>query len=113
MHADHRFHLDDASGDLDEAQAQRVELSDAPHRALRHRYAKSPHKPVSAGVEEQPELIGGRLCAGRAIRRQVGRPGFDVVFGSAALAIDIFTALCSSHHWLTLRARRPSPYSAI
>jgi len=65
------FNLDDAGGDLDEAQAQRVELSDAPHRAFRHRDAKSPHQPISAGVEEETELIGGRLRAGRAIRRQM------------------------------------------
>ena len=34
VHADHRFHFDDAGGDLDEAQAQGVELGDAPHRAF-------------------------------------------------------------------------------
>ena len=28
MDADHGFHLDDAGGDLDEAQAQRIELGD-------------------------------------------------------------------------------------
>jgi hypothetical protein len=90
VHADHRFHFDDASGDLDEAQAQGVELSDAPHRTLWHRDAKSPHQPIGAGVEEQPELIGGRFCAGRSVRRQMGLPGFDVVFGLAAPAIDVF-----------------------
>ena len=37
MHSDHRLHLDDAGGDLDEAQAQRIELGDAPHRARRAR----------------------------------------------------------------------------
>ena len=31
MDADHGLHLDDAGGDLDEAQAQGVELGDAPH----------------------------------------------------------------------------------
>ena len=79
MHPDDRLHFDDAGGDLDEAQAQRVELSDTPHRAFRHRDAKSPHQPIGAGVEEEAELIGGRLGAGGAIRRQMGLPGFDVV----------------------------------
>ena len=41
-------------------------------------------------MEEETELIGGRLGAGRAIRRQMGLPGFDVVFGPAAPAIDVF-----------------------
>jgi len=48
MDADHNFQLDDAGGDLDEAQAQDVER-DAPHR--------------TAGVREKPKLIGGRLGA--------------------------------------------------
>ena len=30
MNSDHGLHFDDASGDLDEPQSQRVELSDAP-----------------------------------------------------------------------------------
>ena len=90
MHADYRLHFDDASGDLDEAQAQGVELRDAPHRALRHRYAKPPHQPVGAGVEEETELVGCRLCAGRAVRRQMRLPGLDMVFGLAASAIDVF-----------------------
>ena len=42
VHADHRFHFDDAGGDFDEAQAQGVELGDAPHRTLWHRHAKAP-----------------------------------------------------------------------
>ena len=34
MHADHGFHFDHASGDLDEAQSQGVELGDAPNCLL-------------------------------------------------------------------------------
>ena len=63
MHSDHRLHLDDAGGDLDEAQAQRIELGDAPNRTFRHRHAQAPHQPVRAGVEEQPKLIGRGLGA--------------------------------------------------
>ena len=90
MHPDHRLHFDDAGGDLDEAQAQGVELGDAPRRALRHRDAKPPHQPIGAGVEEETELIGRRLGAGRAVRRQMRLPGLDVVFGLAASAIKVF-----------------------
>ena len=89
MHPDHRLHLDDAGGDFDEAQAQGVELGDAPHRALRHRLAQTPHQPVGAGVQEQPKLIGGGLGAGGAIGRQMRLEGLDVVFGLAAPAIEI------------------------
>jgi hypothetical protein len=42
MHPDHRLHLYDAGGDLDEAQAQVVELGEAPHRA-RHRRVTEAH----------------------------------------------------------------------
>src|SRR5208282_6387446 len=42
------------------------------------------------GVEEETELIGRRLGAGRAVRRQMRLPGFDVVFGLAASAVEIF-----------------------
>ena len=89
MHADHSLQLDDPRGDLDQAQAQRVELRHAPHRALRHRNAKAPHDPVGARVQEQPQLVGACLGARRAIGRQVGLPGFDVVLGLTAPAVDI------------------------
>ena len=94
MRADHRLHFDDAGGDLDEAKAQRVELSDAPHRAFWHRDAKAPHQPVGAGVEKKAQLIGrrqrkGGLRAGRTIRRQMGFEGFDVVLGLAASAVGV------------------------
>src|SRR5271169_2321293 len=40
-------------------------------------------------MQEQPKLVGCRPRAGRAIRRQMGLPGLDMVFGLAAPAIDI------------------------
>ena len=39
-------------------------------------------------MEEQPKLVGRGLGAGGAIRRQMRLPGFDVVFGLAAPAVD-------------------------
>ena len=89
MNPDHRLHLDDAGGDLDEPQAQRVELRDAPRRAPGHRHAQTPHEPVGAGVQEQPELVGRGLRARGAVGRQMRLPRFDVIFGVAAPAIDI------------------------
>ena len=83
---DHGLHLDDAGGNLDEAEAQRVELGDAPHpNAL----ASTRVGPTSASrayaVQEQPKLVG---CSPwkQDVRstRQMGLPGLDMVFGMAA-----------------------------
>ena len=90
LDADHGFQFDDAGGDLDEAQAQRVELKGAPDGAPGHGGAQAPHQPVGAGVEEQAKLVGGGLGAGCAIGGEVGFPGFDVVFSLAPPAIDLF-----------------------
>ena len=46
MTLDHRLHLDDARGEFEEPQAQRIELRDAPHRTLGHRHAQTPHDDV-------------------------------------------------------------------
>ena len=40
-------------------------------------------------MQEQPELVGRRLGAGRAVGRQMRLPGLDVVLGRAAPAVDI------------------------
>src|SRR6478672_9651622 len=40
-------------------------------------------------MQEQPKLVGCRPGAGRAIRRQMGLPGLDMVFDLAAPAIEI------------------------
>jgi hypothetical protein len=45
VRADHRLHFHDARGDLDQAQAQRVELREAPLRLFWHRDAQAPHDP--------------------------------------------------------------------
>ena len=89
MQANLGFHLDHPRGDLDEAQSQGVELRDGKTRALRHRGAQAPHQPVGAGMQEQPELVGGRACAGRAVGGEMRLPGLDVVLGRAAPAVDI------------------------
>jgi hypothetical protein len=39
-----RLHLDDARGEFEEPQAQRIELRNAPHRTLWHRHAQAPHE---------------------------------------------------------------------
>ena len=59
LDTDHGFQFGDAGCDLDEAQAQGIELDGAPYRAFRHGGAQAPHEPVGTGMEEQPQLIGG------------------------------------------------------
>src|SRR3954469_25033797 len=41
-------------------------------------------------MQKQPELVGARLGAGRAIGSKVRLPGFDVVLRRAAPAINVF-----------------------
>jgi hypothetical protein len=74
-----RFQLDDAGGDLDQAQSQGVELHDTPGGALGHQPAQRPQQPISAGVQEEAELIGLGLGAGGAVGGKVVLPRLDVV----------------------------------
>ena len=102
MDADHRFHLDDARGDFDQAQAQRVELRDTPHRTFGHRLAQAPHQPVGAGVQEQAQLVGRGPRARGAVCRQMRLPGFDVIFRLAAPAVVILVepaGSCAVSNW--------------
>src|ERR671913_231767 len=82
--------LDHTRGDLDEAKAQGVELRYAPWRAFGHQRAQAPHQPIRAGMQKQPELVGGCLGAGGTIGSQVRLPRLDVMFRVAAPAIDVF-----------------------
>src|ERR1019366_9642795 len=50
---------------------------------------RRPHMIQGACVEEQPQLVGRGLGAGGAIRRQMRLPGFDVIFGLSAPAVEI------------------------
>ncbi|MGF7213561.1 hypothetical protein GGE65_008207 [Skermanella aerolata] len=55
--------LDDPGRQFDQTQAQRVELGNPPARPARHQGAHRPQQPVSTGMQEQPELVGGGLVA--------------------------------------------------
>ncbi len=78
MDFDRCLHLHDASGDFDEAQAQRVELRRAPEGTLWRGHAQAPHDPVGPGVQEEPQLIGNRLRTGGSIPKKAGFPRFDM-----------------------------------
>ena len=90
MDGDPGLQLDDAGGDLEQAEAQGVELGMAPGRSRRQCGAQGPHQPVGAGVQEEPELIGGGAGARSPIGRQVALSRFDVVLGLAAGAVELF-----------------------
>ena len=89
MDFDPGFHLDDAGSGLDQPEPQRVELGDAPRRASGHQGPQAPQEPIGAGVQKQPELVGGGLGTGGAVGGEVGFPGLDVVFRLAAPAVEI------------------------
>ena len=40
-------------------------------------------------MQEQAHLVGGCTATRRAVGREMGRPGLDVVFGLAAGAVDL------------------------
>jgi len=52
LDADHGFHFDNTGSDLDQAQAQGIELDSAPDLAFRHGYAQTPQKPIGTNMEE-------------------------------------------------------------
>ena len=66
------FQRDDAGGDLQQAQPQRVELGDAPGRARRHQAAQRPQQPVGAGVQHQAQLVGAGAVSRTCGRRRGG-----------------------------------------
>src|SRR5712691_7272083 len=57
----------DAPGDLDQAEADGVELGVVPERCPGRQAAQGQHQPVRGGVDQQPELVGGGLGAGGAV----------------------------------------------
>ena len=82
------FQLDDAGGDLDEAQPQSVELHDAPGRGFGHQPAHRPEEPVGTGVKEEAELVGRGLMTGGAVGGEMVLPGLDVVLRLAARTVE-------------------------
>ncbi|UVK50368.1 hypothetical protein DBIPINDM_008075 (plasmid) [Mesorhizobium sp. AR02] len=52
--------------------------------------ARRPHiRPVSTGMQEEPELVGRRSGAGGAVGGKMRLPRLDVVFGGAAPAVEV------------------------
>jgi hypothetical protein len=53
------LHLGDPGGDLDQGEADGVELGIAPERGLGRQTAQGVQEPVGGGVDQQAELVGG------------------------------------------------------
>jgi len=77
-------HLGNAPGNLDQAQADRVELGIAPEGFPGRLVAQGQHQPVGGGVDQQAELVGGGLGARGAIGCQMKLVRLDQVFGLRA-----------------------------
>lgn len=90
LDADQGLQLGDAGGDLDEAQAQGIELDGAPDRAFRHRGAQAPHQPIGASIQERPQLVARGSGARCSVCGEMGSPRLDVVFCLAPPTIDLF-----------------------
>ena len=82
------LHLDDPGGDLDQREADRVELSGAPERGLGGQATQRVQEPVGRGVDQQTELVRGGAGARRPVRGEVQLVRLDQVLGLAALAVD-------------------------
>ena len=82
-------HLGDAPGHLDQAEADRIELGIAPERCPRRQAAQAQQQPVGGGVDQQAELVGGRLGAGGAVGGEVQLVRLDQVFGLSPGAVDL------------------------
>jgi hypothetical protein len=78
----------DPGGNLDQGEAQGVELGGAPERGLGRQAAERVQEPVGGGVDQQPELVGGGPGAGGAVGGEVQLVRLDQVLRLPALAVD-------------------------
>ena len=80
--------LDDAGGDLDQAQTQSGELGPRQVARSGNGVADSEHQPIGAGVQDEAHLIGDRRAARRAIGGELRLVQLDQVLGLTARAIE-------------------------
>jgi len=79
----------DAGADLNERQAQRIELSFGQGFGFGDGVSHREHKPVGGGVQDQPHLIGAWRAARGAVAFELGFVQLDEVFGLAARAVEL------------------------
>ena len=109
-HAACRF--DDAGADLDERQAQRIELSFGQRFGFGDGVPHREHKPVGGGVQDQPHLIGSGRAAGGAVAFELGFVQLDEVLGLPALAVELCikpfrgTGFDAGHHVTDVQFQR-------
>lgn len=86
VQADLGFHLDHPRGDIEEARRSRSVSHWATAKLERFGIAaRRPHmSQVGDGMQEEPELVGRRSCAGGAVGGEMHFPRLDVVLGRLA-----------------------------
>ena len=85
-----RVTISDARGDLDQTEPDRIELRLAPEGCAGRQAAQAQHQPVGGGVDQQAELVGGRLAARGAVGGKVQLMRLDQIFGLSTRAIELF-----------------------
>ena len=82
--------LDDAGGDLEQAQPDGRELGPGEILPPGHGIAQSEHQPVGRAVQDEPELVGERALAGGAVGGELDLVQLDQIFCLSAGAVDGF-----------------------
>ena len=108
MDADARGLLDHAGADLEQAVAEGCELGPVERHPARHGIAEREHQPVGRGVEDQPELVGGRALAGGAVGGELDLVLLDKVLGLAAGAVDPFVEMAGLRSGRRRNRTRPA-----
>ena len=84
------FEFPDAGADFEQVQADDIELGVGELSGFKGVFPEGLEQNVGGGVQEEAELIGGKLVAGGAVGLEVDFVVFDVVFHLAAAAVEVF-----------------------
>src|ERR1700738_1330010 len=95
--ADAGSHLDNPRAELQEPQANGVELGGGERVCLGDCITDSEHEPVGGSVQDQPHLVGERAAAAGAVGGELRLVQFDQVLGLASGTVErLVKILCRS-----------------
>src|ERR1019366_1832366 len=86
--ADASAAFDDARGEFDQAQTQRVKFYPRPRRSLGRSSPESVQQPIGGGVQDQAHLVGPRVATWGAIGSELSVMQLDEVLRLTAPAVD-------------------------
>ena len=86
--ADASAAFDDARGEFDQAQTQRVKFYPRPRRSLGRSSPESVQQPIGGGVQDQAYLVGARVATRGAIGGELGLVQLDEVLRLATPTVD-------------------------